>query len=223
MSRFTVRTSMVHFLEAVIRLAVLVLHRISDVSEPDNLIQETSLYLNDSISWYNATLVPASINVPRFDRQISDQPLELPCPSLLEISGPYVEYPVPQSCGFGVPPGTRCNIGCLPNYELIGSCSRVCYGNGQWSGFESQCINRNVRCPDLLQLINQAAFNGRKKRQATVPATLDDPLSCLPFAGSVCQLRCPINSTPQGRLRVACLENGQWDSRKFISLSKLTT
>ena len=209
---------MVHFLESVIRLTVFFLDRISNGGPKSELqSQSKSIYLNET-DWIVLNNVSSTSN--KLQRQLSQ---DIPCPNLLQTSGPYVEFPLPEMCTSSVPPGTRCNMGCSnPNFELVGSCSRVCYGNGQWSGFPTQCINRNIRCPTLTPNVNRP--NGRKKRQLTVPAQLDDPLGCLPFAGSVCNFRCPPGTIPTSNPRVACLENGQWNSRKsrhFILTTKL--
>lgn len=71
------------------------------------------------------------------------------CPALYPPSSPYVEMPIPSLCAAGVPVGTRCSIGCVSGFELVGSCSRVCQEAGAWSGQEAQCISRLARCPSL--------------------------------------------------------------------------
>lgn len=196
---------MVQFFQSLIRLAFFVIDRVNSPKSELKSI-DNDVYLNTSLIDSN--------NFTQFQQQQQQQnPDFIPCPDLRQISGPYVEFPLPEQCSSSVPPGTRCNIGCQPNYELVGSCSRVCYGNGQWSGYSTQCINRNIRCPPLPNLSGQNSGPRRRKRQ-TVPATLDDPLGCLPFAGSRCQLRCPQGTFPTANLRISCLETGQWDSRE---------
>ena len=63
------------------------------------------------------------------------------CSSLLPPITPYIEYPVPTDCG-SVSIGTRCSVGCVRGYELIGSCSRLCCGTGTWSGYDAICISK---------------------------------------------------------------------------------
>jgi hypothetical protein len=68
------------------------------------------------------------------------------CPPL--YPSPYSEFPEPGSCG-RVTAGTRCHMGCLQGFELLGSCSRLCLETGDWSGSESLCINQNIQCQPL--------------------------------------------------------------------------
>lgn len=45
-----------------------------------------------------------------------------------------------------------------------------------------------------------------------VPATLSDPLSCLNFAGAICEFTCPPGTFPQSpqSLILVCQMNGTW-------------
>lgn len=222
---------MVHFLESVIRLTVFMLDRMSSGGPKSELRSDNgSIYYNENAAseWTVALGENVSSTLsPKLDRQLGPPGQgDIPCPNLLLTSGPFVEFPLPEMCTSSVPPGTRCNMGCSnPNFELVGSCSRVCYGNGQWSGFPTQCINRNVRCPPLTSILNRPPTGPgrrkRRKRQSTVPATLEDPLACLPFAGSVCQFTCPQGTIATSNPTVACLENGQWNSRELMHFTFL--
>lgn len=90
------------------------------------------------------------------------------CPSLIPSSSPYIEFPIPQQCMGGVPTGTRCHVGCMSGFELVGACSRVCF-EGVWTGAESACIDRRIQCPRLGVAQLQAADHEKEyEYEATI-------------------------------------------------------
>ncbi|RWS17960.1 sushi: von Willebrand factor type A: EGF and pentraxin domain-containing protein 1-like protein, partial [Dinothrombium tinctorium] len=109
------------------------------------------------------------------------------CPQL--SLPPYGEFPRP--CGTAV--GAKCHIGCLPGFELIGSCHRICLPNGEWSGEPAQCVNRAVQCPVLSPPANGTIVN-----------------QCQNIAGSTCTFLCNSGMNLVGSSTTVCQINGTW-------------
>jgi len=156
-------------------------------------------------------------------------PLNEQCPALYPSPSQFIEFPEPSSCGRGVRAGTRCHMGCIPGYELIGSCSRVCLESGQWTGSESMCVNQRIMCPQLpfqrlistedyeyeevyLEMNSSQTLSSKQfiLQQQGIPARPIDPLSCINFGGGICRFYCEPGTVARTSLALVCLQNGQW-------------
>lgn len=91
--------------------------------------------------------------------------------------------------------GSICYIGCEPNFDLLGSCFRICGNNGSWSGVPVSCIRSSIQCPRLdlsggVQLIS----------------------GCQNMAGFQCDFGCPAG-TLSGPRSIYCQITGQWSAQ----------
>ena len=59
------------------------------------------------------------------------------CPSLTDLANGMINCSLGDD---GFPsPGDTCTVTCDDDYELTGSSTRTCQGNGSWSGSDATC------------------------------------------------------------------------------------
>lgn len=118
-------------------------------------------------------------------------------PTFLTESCSYMDLPpyayFLQKCGNNVQ--DNCYIGCLPRFDPIGSCYRVCQDNGTWSGIRPQCLNLRINCPSIEPPTNGEFVNG-----------------CLFVAGSTCIFRCDPGFNLVGDNSIYCRNTSQWSA-----------
>ena len=88
--------------------------------------------------------------------------------------------------------GSACYVGCQPNFDLLGSCYRVCGNNGSWTGVPVACVRTSIQCPRIVLPQNVMLMSG-----------------CQNNAGFECTFGC-VAGTLNGYNSIFCQVNGQW-------------
>uniref|UniRef100_A0A4W3I336 Sushi, von Willebrand factor type A, EGF and pentraxin domain containing 1 n=1 Tax=Callorhinchus milii TaxID=7868 RepID=A0A4W3I336_CALMI len=112
------------------------------------------------------------------------------CP---ELQPPQNGYFIQNVCNnqYNAACGIRCKVG----FDLSGSSIRLCQSNGQWSGSDPSCRVRT--CPRL-----------RKPEHGFVNCSTNSP-----SYKTVCHVTCNKGYRLEGRAKLTCLINAQWDGK----------